>query len=159
METRLSSGVGDMKKFITDNNIVGTSAGVCVALAAKDGIQSLVGDIIMPSIVLILHALRIDFLTKYLPVHGKVQLNITDFVKQMVTFILTIVISFIFVKVAFGYLLGVSYTKTAPTVASTADATQAALDARTVGAAVGSSSSSKEKFGNIYGDSIFGSNI
>jgi len=156
MESSLNSGVGDMKKFITDNNIVGTSAGVCVALAAKDGIQSLVGDIIMPSIVLILHALRIDFLTKYLPVHGKVQLNITDFVKQMVTFILTIIISFIFVKVAFGYLLGVSYTKTAPTVASTADATQAALDARTVGAAVGSS---KEKFGNIYGDSIFGSNI
>ena len=106
--------------------------------------------------VMILHALRIDFLTKYLPVNGKVQLNITDFVKEMVTFILTIVISFIFVKVAFGYLLGVSYTKTAPSVSSTADATQSALDARTVGAAVGSS---KEKFGNIYGDSIFGSNI
>lgn len=156
MENRLSSGVGDLKKFIVDNNIVGTSAGVCVALAAKDGIQSLVGDIIIPTIVMLLHALHIDFLTKYLPVNGKVQINITDFIKQMVTFILIIIISFVFVKVAFGYLLGVSYTKSSPSGSSTADATQAALDAKTVGAVVGSSSSSKEKFGNIYGSSILG---
>ena len=155
MENRLSSGVGDLKKFIVDNNIVGTSAGVCVALAAKDGIQSLVGDIIIPTIVMLLHALHIDFLTKYLPVNGKVQINITDFIKQMVTFILIIIISFVFVKVAFGYLLGVSYTKSSPTGSSTADATQAALDAKTVGAVVGSSSG-KEKFGNIYGSSILG---
>lgn len=162
MENKLSNGVGDLKKFIVDNNIVGTSAGVCVALAAKDGIQSLVGDIIIPTIVMLLHALHIDFLTKYLPVHGKVQLNITDFIKQMVTFILIIIISFVFVKVAFGYLLGVSYTKSSPSGSSTADATQAgldaALDAKTVGAVVGSSSS-KEKFGNIYGSSILGFNI
>ena len=156
MENRLSSGVGDLKKFIVDNNIVGTSAGVCVALAAKDGIQSLVGDIIIPTIVMLLHSFNIDFLTKYLPVNGKVQLNITDFIKQMVTFILIIIISFVFVKVAFGYLLGVSYTKSSPSGSSTADATQAALDAKTVGAVVGSSSSSKEKFGNIYGSSILG---
>jgi large-conductance mechanosensitive channel len=158
MENRLSSGVGDLKKFIVDNNIVGTSAGVCVALAAKDGIQSLVGDIIIPAIVMLLHALHIDFLTKYLPVNGKVQINITDFIKQMVTFILIIIISFVFVKVAFGYLLGVSYTKSSPSGSSSdaTEATQAALDAKTVGAVVGSSSSGKEKFGNIYGSSILG---
>lgn len=106
----LNDGLGDLKRFIIDNNIVGTSAGVCIALAAKDGIQSLVGDIIIPTIVMLLKALHIDFLTKYLPVTGKTQLNITDFVKQMITFILIIVISFIFVKFAFGYLLGVRYT-------------------------------------------------
>jgi large-conductance mechanosensitive channel len=158
MENRLSSGVGDLKKFIVDNNIVGTSAGVCVALAAKDGIQSLVGDIIIPTIVMLLHALHIDFLTKYLPVNGKVQINITDFIKQMVTFILIIIISFVFVKVAFGYLLGVSYTNSGPT-GSSSDATEAASEAtmnvKTVGAVVGSSSG-KEKFGNIYGSSILG---
>lgn len=107
----MSNGMGDLKHFIIDNNIVGTSAGVCIALAAKDGIQSLVGDIIIPAIVMALKALHIDFLTKYLPVNGKTQLNITDFVKQMITFVLIIVISFIFVKFAFGYLLGISYTK------------------------------------------------
>jgi large-conductance mechanosensitive channel len=160
MENKLSNGVVDLRQFIVSNNIVGTSAGVCIALAAKDGIQSLVEDIIIPTIVMILHALRIEFLTKYLPVNGKVQLNITDFVKQLVTFILTIVISFIFVKVAFGYLLGVSYTKSSPSEPATEAGLDAALDAKTVGAVVGSSSSSgKEKFGNIYGNSILGFNI
>jgi len=106
----IGNGMGALKRFIIDNNIVGTSAGVCIALAAKDGIQSLVGDIIIPTIVMLLKALHIDFLTKFLPVTGKSQLNVTDFVKQMITFILIIVISFIFVKFAFGYLLGVTYT-------------------------------------------------
>jgi large-conductance mechanosensitive channel len=151
MESGLKNGMGDLKQFIIDNNIVGTSAGVCVALAAKDGIQSLVGDVIIPAIVLFLHALHIDFLTKYLPVTGKTQINVTDFIKQFVTFILIIIISFVFVKVAFGYLLGVGYTKSSQTGSS---ATQAALDAKTVGAVV-SSSPSKEKFMNIYGSSLF----
>lgn len=159
MESGLKNGMGDLKQFIIDNNIVGTSAGVCVALAAKDGIQSLVGDVIIPGIVMFLHALHIDFLTKYLPVNGKVQINITDFVKQFITFILIIIISFVFVKVAFGYLLGVGYTKSSQGVvntANTATATQAAIDAKTVGSVVGaSSSSSKEKFANIYGSSLF----
>jgi large-conductance mechanosensitive channel len=107
----LNDSVNELKRFIVDNNIVGTSAGVCIALAAKDGIQSLVGDIIIPTIVIVLKACKIDFLTKYLPVSGKMQLNVVDFVKQMITFILIIIISFIFVKFAFGYLLGVGYTK------------------------------------------------
>jgi large-conductance mechanosensitive channel len=103
-------GLTKFKQFIVDNNIVGTSAGVCVALAAKDGIEALVGDIIIPILVMLLHALRIDGLSKFLPVNGSASLNVTDFVKQMVTFILIIIISFIFVQFAFGYLLGVNTT-------------------------------------------------
>jgi len=99
--------LGQMKKFITDNNIVGTSAGVCIALATKDGIQSFVGDIIMPSIVMLLHSLNIDSLQNYLPVNGQSHLNIPNFIKQMITFILIIVISFLFVKIAFEYLLNI----------------------------------------------------
>jgi large-conductance mechanosensitive channel len=155
MDTRFNTEVVDLRQFIVSNNIVGTSAGVCIALAAKDGIQSLVGDIIIPAIVMLLHSFNIDFLTKYLPVNGKVQLNITDFIKQMVTFILIIIISFVFVKVAFGYLLGVNYTKSNPSDAATEAATEATMNAKTVGAVVGSSSG-KEKFGNIYGSSILG---
>lgn len=155
MDTKFNTEVVDLRQFIVSNNIVGTSAGVCIALAAKDGIQSLVGDIIIPAIVMLLHSFNIDFLTKYLPVNGKVQLNITDFIKQMVTFILIIVISFVFVKVAFGYLLGVSYTNSIPTEAATEAASETTMNAKTVGAVVGSSSV-KEKFGNIYGSSILG---
>ena len=141
--------MGDLKRFIIDNNIVGTSAGVCIALAAKDGIQSLVGDIIIPTIVMILKALHIDFLTKYLPVTDKTQLNITDFVKQMITFILIIIISFIFVKFAFGYLLGVRYTANnnhnqihSTTNTKTEEATKTGT--------IVESSSNKKKFGNLF---------
>jgi|LakMenEpi03Aug12_release.lakeMendotaPanAssembly.Ray.scaffolds.fasta_scaffold1531294_1 large-conductance mechanosensitive channel len=106
----MNDGISSLKKFVVDNNIVGTSAGVCVALAAKDGIESLVGDIIIPTIIIILHALNIDGLAKYLPVKGT-ELNINSFVKQMITFFLIIIISFLFVQFAFGYLLGITNTK------------------------------------------------
>lgn len=111
IQSEEGAGIAKFKQFIIDNNIVGTSAGVCVALAAKDGIQSLVGDVIIPLIIMLLHALHIDSLSKFLPVNGRTQLNITDFVKQMVTFILIIIISFIFVQFAFSYLLGVNTIK------------------------------------------------
>ncbi|MFY7728048.1 MAG: MscL family protein [Flavobacterium sp.] len=106
-----NDSINELKKFVIENNIVGTSAGVCVALAAKDGIQSLVGDIIMPSIVALLHALRIEGVTKFLPVEGHMKFNIANFIKEMVTFILIIVLSFLFVKVAFEYLLGIDREK------------------------------------------------
>ena len=107
----MSEFVDQLRKFVVDNNIVGTSAGVCIALATKDGIQSLVGDIIIPGMVILLHSLHIDSLTKILPIHGKAQLNIMDFLKQFITWILIIIISFIFVKVAFEYFLGISNNK------------------------------------------------
>jgi len=106
----LNNGVGQLKQFIVDNNIVGTSAGVCIALAVKDGIQSLIGDVIAPSFVSLLKTLNIPGLAKYLPV-GK-ELNIGNFIKQLITFILIIVISFAFVKFAFGYLLGIDNANT-----------------------------------------------
>ena len=92
MQSTENAGLAKLKQFIVDNNIVGTSAGVCVALAAKDGIEALVGDIIIPLIIMLLHALRIDGLSKFLPVNGHSQLNITDFFKQMIKFILIIII-------------------------------------------------------------------
>ena len=100
-----ANGLDQLKKFIVDNNIVGTSAGVCIALATKDVIQSLVGDIIIPIVIILLHSLHIDLFAKYLPIKGG--LNITDFVKQLVTFLFITVISFVFVKFAFGMLLGI----------------------------------------------------
>ena len=119
----LNDGINDFKKFVIDNNIIGTSAGVCVALAAKDGIQSFVGDIVIPAMVILLHALRIDALTKFLPVKGNSGFDVGSFIKQFVTFILIIIISFLFVKITFGYLLGIDQKhKDDPSVA-TASAT------------------------------------
>ncbi len=101
-------GVENIKKFVVDNNIVGTSAGVCIALATKDSIQSLVNDIIVPFILLLLNSFHMDSVKRYLDTSGKNNLNITNFIKNFITFILVIIISFLFVNIAFGYLLGVS---------------------------------------------------
>jgi large-conductance mechanosensitive channel len=137
--------INELKKFVIDNNIVGTVAGVCVALSAKDAIQSLVGDIIIPIIVILLRMLHIDFLTKYLPVSGNSQLKITEFIKEMVTFILIIIISFIFVKIAFGALLGIDLETSSNTTSSSG--TNNTITAATVASA--SSSNSKEKYTNF----------
>ena len=101
----------EIKRFVSDNNIVGTSAGVCIALATKECIQSLVGDIMVPLSVMTLHLLHVDGLKKFLPGKGSVKLNVADFLKQLITFILIIILSFVFVRFAFGYLLGVDINK------------------------------------------------
>jgi|688.fasta_scaffold868007_1 large-conductance mechanosensitive channel len=155
MQSTENAGLAKLKQFIVDNNIVGTSAGVCVALAAKDGIEALVGDIIIPLIIMLLHALRIDGLSKFLPVNGHSQLNITDFVKQMITFILIIIISFIFVQFAFGYLLGVNTTvKDNSANSANSNAADTGLNADAVKSATMAGNSSnpspKEKFGNYF---------
>lgn len=178
MSTVSNNELAKLKQFIVDNNIVGTSAGVCVALAAKDGIESLVGDVIIPIIIMLLHALHIESLSKFLPVKGSEKLNIPDFVKQMVTFILIIIISFVFVQFAFGYLLGIDSSKkdsssasTSTDTATTADAiknasmvdtTTSSLTGASASAGSGSNTSSttsgagaKEKFGN-FGDQFSG---
>lgn len=115
----MSDFVIQLRKFVVENNIVGTSAGVCIALATKDGIQSLVGDIIIPGMVILLHSLHIDSLTKILPVNGKSQLNIIDFLKQLITWVLIIILSFVFVKIAFEYLLGITNNKDEKPVTNT----------------------------------------
>jgi len=109
----MSEFVVQLRKFVVDNSIVGTSAGVCIALSTQTGIQSLVQDIIIPGLVILLHKLHIDSLTKILPNHGETKLNILNFVNQLVTWILIIIISFVFVKFAFEYLLGISSDKNA----------------------------------------------
>ena len=106
----LNNSINSFKQFVLDNNIIGTSAGVCVALAAKDGIESLVGDIIIPGILFMLYALHIDFLQKYLPIKGNTQFKVIDFVKQMITFVLIIIVSFVFVQFSFTYLLNIKQT-------------------------------------------------
>jgi large-conductance mechanosensitive channel len=97
-----------LKKFIVDNNIIGTAAGVSIALVTKDIIQSLVGDIIIPMVFLALMTLNISSFTKILP--GKTVIDYSNFAKHFVSWALVIVITFLFVKIAFKMLLGVDDT-------------------------------------------------
>jgi len=149
----INSEISSMKKFINDNNIVGTCAGVCVGLAAKDSINSLVQDVIGPSIVLGLQSLNIGWLTTYLPIDTSSQLNIFNFFKNLFSFFLVIIVSMTFVYFAFIYLLGInnkdknSSTSTTPSTSATSS-TSAATSA-TLSAALPSTSSNTSQISNV----------
>ena len=99
-----------LNKFLVDNDIVGTAAGVSIDLATKDLIQSLVSDIIIPGIIFLLLKLNIVSLTKFLMMPGKTKFDCINFIKQFITWIFIIIITYIFVKVAFEGLLGIKGT-------------------------------------------------
>jgi len=101
-----ANNLEDFKKFILENGIVGTAAGVTVGVASKDLILSLSGDIIMPSIILLLQNMNLKSLKNYLPT-GKSQLDFQSFFKNIISWILILLLSYVFVKVTFRYLLGI----------------------------------------------------
>ena len=96
----------DLKKFVLENGIVGTAAGVTVGIATKDLILSLSGDIIMPSIILFLQTMNLKSLKNYLP-SGKSKLDFESFLKNIISWILILLLSYLFVKVTFHYLFGI----------------------------------------------------
>jgi large-conductance mechanosensitive channel len=96
----------DLKKFVLENGIVGTAAGVTVGIATKDLILSLSGDIIMPSIILLLQTMRLKSLKNYLPA-TKSSLDFQSFFKNVISWILILLLSYVFVKVTFHYLFGI----------------------------------------------------
>jgi len=94
-----------MKKFIIDNGIIGTAAGVCIAVSTKDTIQSFVGDVIMPAIYLLLVTLNSSYFSKSLL--GKHTVDFPKFLNQFVSWIFVVIMTFLFVRIAFGNLFGV----------------------------------------------------
>jgi large-conductance mechanosensitive channel len=100
----------DLKKFIADNNIIGTCAGVIIALVTKDLILAFVGDIIIPLFIFLFLKLNIKWLTAILP-SGKSTFDFTDFFKQFITWLLTILVTFFIIKATFETLLGVNMDK------------------------------------------------
>ena len=97
------------KKFIIDNGIIGTCAGVIIALVTKDLILSLVGDIIIPVFIILFLRLNIKSLTAILP--GKSNFDFTNFLKQLVSWLITMFVTYIFIKTAFEGILGVPSKK------------------------------------------------
>jgi large-conductance mechanosensitive channel len=94
----------NMKKFIIDNGIIGTAAGVCIALATKDVVQSFVNDIIMPTIYILLVSMNASYFSKTLS--SKHSVDFPHFINQFVSWIFITIITFLFVKFAFGNLFG-----------------------------------------------------
>jgi large-conductance mechanosensitive channel len=100
----------ELRKFIADNNIVGTCAGVIIALVTKDLILSFVGDIVIPLFIFLFLKLHIKWLTNILP-SGKSFFDFTNFFKQFITWILTLIVTYFVIKATFQLLLGISLGK------------------------------------------------
>ena len=97
--------MAQFKKFILDNGIIGTSAGVIIALVTKDLILSLVGDIIIPVFIIMILKLNIKWLTSVLP--GKSSFDFTSFFKNLISWIITMIVTFFFIQTTFEFLLGI----------------------------------------------------
>ncbi len=94
------------KKFIVDNGIIGTCAGVIIALVTKDLILSLVGDIIIPVFIILFLKLNIKSLTAVLP--GKSSFDFTSFFKNLISWVITMLVTFFFIQTTFEFLLGIT---------------------------------------------------
>ena len=98
----------ELINFIVENKLMTYSAGVAIGLVSKDLILSLVQDIIIPGILLLFIKLKFDFMTKILPHKDKkIQINYINFIGCVITWILALFCTFIFVQYTFVNLLGV----------------------------------------------------
>ena len=95
----------EFKHFIASNGIVGITAGICIGAATTDIIGSLVNNLLFPLIVIVLNAVNIKNVSKLMIDNNKLQLF--EFFKSLITWILVVVFTFIFIQVAFYQLLGV----------------------------------------------------
>jgi large-conductance mechanosensitive channel len=99
-----------IKQFIVDNGIIGTMAGVAIALYTKDLILSFSGDIVIPLMNKVLLSLNIKSLTSILP--HKVKFNITLFFQNLISWFLGVLITYLFIQYTVKFLFGISSSKT-----------------------------------------------
>ena len=100
----------DLQKFIVDYNIIGTMSGVAIALYTKDLILSFSGDIVIPTIFIILAKLNIEWITKMLPLPKNMKFDFTAFSRNFISWLLGVVITYIFIQVTVKYILGIQNT-------------------------------------------------
>jgi large-conductance mechanosensitive channel len=85
-----------LETFLIDNKVMGYTAGFCIALVTKDVIQSLITDIFIPVILILLSYIKIQSIVKILPKSDG--LNIIKFINYVVTWIIMIVVTFLFIQ-------------------------------------------------------------
>jgi large-conductance mechanosensitive channel len=95
----------ELADFITNNGVIGLTAGVVIGLVTKDVVFSLVQDIIIPIIVILLIRLHIKSLTRILP-NKENRLNIINFIGCLITWILALICTYLFSHYIFIKMLG-----------------------------------------------------
>ena len=110
-----------LKRFILDNSIVGSVAGIALGYATRDLTLSMISDIFVPFVQMGLKKLHVPWIDSLLPSSGFSGLNVTHFIQLLLNWILILIISFFFVKYTFEYLLGISNNKSDEHVAKDGD--------------------------------------
>jgi large-conductance mechanosensitive channel len=110
-----------LKQFIVDNGIIGTMAGVAIALYTKDLILSFSGDIVIPLMNKLLLKLNINALTAILP--HKVKFNVVLFFQNLISWFLGVLITYLFIQFTVNYLFGITPTNKATSTATATDKT------------------------------------
>jgi large-conductance mechanosensitive channel len=113
---KLEKFQSEFKSFIVENRLVGTAAGVTIGISTKDLIQSAVGDIIIPFIYLIISFLGIK---KVELLAGKTEFDTISFIRQFITWILSIITVFFFVYYFFMSVAGIDKTTSETTTTTT----------------------------------------
>jgi large-conductance mechanosensitive channel len=98
-----------MKEFILNNNVVGTTAGVCVALFTKGLITSLVNDVVTPALQYLFIKSKLTFLMRLFP--KKMHFNIGVFFQEATGWLIGIIVTFFFISFSFKYLFGIDGVK------------------------------------------------
>ena len=117
---KLEKFQSEFKSFIVENRLVGTAAGVTIGISTKDLIQSVVGDIIIPFIYLIISFLGIK---KVELLAGKTEFDTISFIRQFITWVLSIITVFFFVYYFFMSVVGIDKPTATTTATPTATAT------------------------------------
>ena len=82
--------------FLIENKVMGYTAGFCIALVTKDLIQSLISDIFIPIILILVSFIKIKAIINILPKSNG--LNIIQFINQIVTWIIMVIVTFLFIQ-------------------------------------------------------------
>ena len=110
-----------LKKFIVDNSIVGAISGIALGLFFTNLVTSLVGDVFIPAIVLLFTTMNINYFDKVFASKKEHQFNFTNFLKQLISFLLGVFVTFFFINSAFKYLIGTDNTSVTTPTTTTPD--------------------------------------
>ena len=94
----LSNLRNNLASFINSQNILGTTAGVIIAIAAGDMIRSFVRDIIFPSMY---YLLSYKIGGEFSPIDSS---HVTRFGKEVISFIFILILTYFFIKNILQYL-------------------------------------------------------
>jgi len=91
-----------VKAFLKENNVIGFSVAMIIALTLKDLIAALIGNLLVPGLNLFLISLQIKSFSKYLP--GGSKLDFLPVIKTMLTFVFTFLVVYLSVSTFFASL-------------------------------------------------------